>query len=58
MDDGIRAHGLPYDPDMFRWLTCHQGSRWCGWHRSPNSVDAWRVAVRERVEHEETCHGG
>lgn len=57
MDD-LRATGMPYDGSRPRWLTCHQGDRWCGWHRTSNGLESLQILMGERSAHEENCRGG
>lgn len=56
--DGLTAYGKPFDPARPRWVPCHQGERWCGWHRTSNSEQGWESVEEERQAHEETCRGG
>lgn len=56
--DSTTAYGLPYDALRPRWLTCHQGERWCGWHRTSNGPESLGILMGERSAHEESCRGG
>jgi len=56
--DELTAYGKPFDPSRPRWIPCHRGAQWCGWHRMSNSEEEWEEMEKEREEHEETCNGG
>jgi hypothetical protein len=56
--DAQPVAGTPYNPDSVRWVTCHRGQQWCGWHRTSNGRPQLIRILHEREQHEADCNGG